>query len=704
LNKNKSVVALLGNPNSGKSSLFNQLTGLRQKIGNFPGVTVDKKTGFCKLNNDAEIEILDLPGTYSIYPNSLDEQVVLDVLANPLNPDYPDLAVVVVDSSNLKRNLLLFEEISDLGVPTILALNMLDVAEEAGTTINSGKLAKILGVPVVELNAREGIGLEGLKITIFKQLNNQLQHQNQPIFDENSAKVAKEINQEFQIQNEYRAIQYAAQADKLSFLSESEKKKIREIVKKHDFDAEVFQSNETIVRYEDITETLSLCVFTKEEKTDTLTDKIDKVLLHKVWGYLIFIGILFLIFQSVFTLAQYPMDWIDVNFAKLNEFLKNTLPASLLTDLLTDGLLAGIGGVLVFIPQIALLFAFISVLEESGYMARVVVIMDKLIRRFGLSGKSVVPLISSLACAVPAIMSVRTMGSWKDRLITIMVTPLMSCSARLPIYTILISLVVSEQKTFWFFNMQGIALMGLYLLGFFSALVSAFIMKFILKTKERSFFIMELPTYKAPRWKHVGFTILEKVKTFVFEAGKVIVAISIILWVLATYGPGNSIQQAEGEIRENFAGKIQENDLENKIASAKLEASYAGHFGKFIEPAIKPLGYDWKIGIALITSFAAREVFVGTISTIYSIGSNSDDEKTVKERLKAEINPETGEPRYTTAVAFSLLVFYVFAMMCMSTLATTYRETKSWKWPMIQLVYMSILAYVSALITYQVLK
>jgi ferrous iron transport protein B len=702
--KEKSIVALLGNPNCGKSSLFNQLTGLKQKVGNFPGVTVDKKTGFCKISHDTEVEIIDLPGTYSIYPNSLDEQVVLDILTNAANKDYPDLAVVVVDASNLKRNLLLFEEVSDLGIPCILALNMLDVAEDAGISINSGKLQKLMQVPVIELNAREGIGIEGLKLTIFNCLKEPKKHTNFSILDDLSNKVAYEVEEKLKVKNPYLAIQYAAQVDKLNFLSPSQKKIIYEINKKYDFDPDTFQSTETINRYASIGQTLSQCVITKANRPETLTSKIDKVLLHKVWGYVIFIGILLLIFQSVFSFAQYPMDFIDENFAKLNTFVKSILPEGPLSDLITDGLLAGIGGVVVFVPQIALLFAFISLLEESGYMARVVVIMDRLIRRFGLSGKSVVPLISALACAVPAIMSVRTIGSWKDRLITIMVTPLMSCAARLPIYTILIALVVSEDARFGIFNMQGLALMGLYLLGFASALVAAYVMKVILKTKERSYFIMELPTYKAPRWKHVGLNILEKVKTFVFEAGKIIVAISIVLWVLASYGPGNSLQKAEEQVKTAWQGKIEAAELDDKIAAAKLEYSYAGHFGKFIEPAIKPLGYDWKIGIALITSFAAREVFVGTVSTMYSIGSGSEDEKTVKERLKAEINPETGQPRYSIAVAFSLLVFYVFAMMCMSTLAVTYRETKGWKWPLIQLGYMSVLAYVAAFITYQVLS
>jgi ferrous iron transport protein B len=397
------------------------------------------------------------------------------------------------------------------------------------------------------------------------------------------------------------------------------------------------------------------------------------------------------------------MDLIDGGIASLNDFLKSVLPESKITDLLTDGLIAGIGGVVIFIPQIAFLFAFISILEESGYMARVVVLMDKLIRKFGMSGKSVVPLISSMACAVPAIMSARTIGNWKDRLITIMVTPLMSCSARLPIYTILIALVVPDDKLFGLFGFQGLALMGLYLLGFFSALVGGWFLKKILKTNERNFFVMELPTYKKPRWKQVGFTILEKVKTFVFEAGKVIVAISIILWVLASYGPGEGFSKAEERVTAQNVG-LTTDQLEPKIAAEKLQNSYAGLFGKFIEPAIKPLGYDWKIGIALITSFAAREVFVGTISTIYSIGADDADDSTIKSRLKNEINPETGEPVFSVATSYSLLIFYVFAMMCMSTIAVVYRETKSWKWPIIQLVYMSVLAYVSAFLVYWWLK
>lgn len=695
-------VALVGNPNCGKSSLFNHLTGLRQKIGNFPGVTVDKKIGFCKLNSSTDIEVIDLPGTYSIYPSSLDEQVVLEVLANPKSPDYPDMAVVVADASNLKRNLLLFEQISDLGIPTILALNMLDTAQELGITIDSARLSKHLGVPVVELNAREGIGIEGLKLTIFKQLNAKNIHQNLPILTKEQQQLANKIKHEFGLTNDYLAIQYLAQSQKLSFLGFEKQKELQKLALENNFDPDRFQSNETISRYQDIAVNLQNVLFIEAIKKETLTEKIDKILLHKVWGYVIFLGILFVIFQAVFTLASYPMDLIDEGIAMLNDWLLGVLPESKLTSLLTDGLIAGIGGVVIFIPQIAFLFAFISVLEESGYMARVVVLMDKLIRKFGLSGRSIVPLISGMACAVPAIMSARTIGNWKDRLITIMVTPLMSCSARLPIYTILIALVIPTHNVFGIIGLQGLALMGLYLLGFFSALFVGWIMKKVLKSKERSYFVMELPTYKKPRWTQVGFTILEKVKTFVWEAGKVIIAISIVLWVLASYGPGDSLEKAKNQIIEQNK-TLDEHTLQNKIASTQLEHSYAGIFGKAIEPAIKPLGYDWKIGIALITSFAAREVFVGTVSTIYSIGAEAE-EHTIKARLRNEVNPITGKPVFSVATSFSLLIFYVFAMMCMSTLAVVYRETKGWKWPIIQLVYMTALAYVSAFVVYQVLS
>jgi ferrous iron transport protein B len=496
----------------------------------------------------------------------------------------------------------------------------------------------------------------------------------------------------------------------MKMFSKQQREPFDAIQNKHHFSSKKYQSEETVKRYEQITEVVDRCVINLNRQWDaapvrTWTDRLDKFFLHPVGGYVFFLAILFVMFQAIFTWATYPMDAIDGGVAALNDWLKGVLPDSALTALLTDGLIAGIGGVLIFIPQIAFLFLFISLLEETGYMSRVMFIMDKLMRRFGLNGKSVVPLISGVACAVPAIMSTRSIGSWKDRLITILVTPLMSCSARLPIYTVLIALVVPEKNTlFGLFNLQGLALFGLYLLGFFMALVSAWVMKVILKAKEKSYFIMELPTYKGPRFKHVAMTIFNSVNAFVFEAGKIIVAISIVLWVLASYGPGDKIAEAEARVRQENP-TLQGVKLQNKISAEKLENSYAGHFGHFVEPVIRPLGYDWKIGIALITSFAAREVFVGTMSTIYSMGGEVDDENaTIKNRMRAEINPATGKPMYDAALGFSLLIFYAFAMQCMSTLATTYRETKSWKYPLIQFGYMTALAYLSAFAVYQLLS
>ncbi len=696
--KSLPTIALVGNPNSGKTSLFNQLTGLRQKTGNFAGVTVDKKTGLCALDRDTDALILDLPGTYSLYPKSLDEQVVLDVLANPENRDHPKVIVVVVDASNLKRNLLLFTQIADLGFHTVLALNLVDVAEAQGLDVDADRLSEQLGVPVVAINARNGEGIANLKFALSHELKAHFEPQRATLsVHEFAPALLEEVKKTFGLKTDYQALLYAGQYQTLRFLSQTDRQKMDGLLKKHDFQPTETQARETLERYRHIGQLVDATVKTSPRAAeDGLTTRLDRVMLHPLWGYLIFFGILFLIFQSIFSLAQYPMDAIDGGLASLTGWLKETLPASRLTDLITDGLLAGIGGVVVFIPQIAFLFLFIALLEESGYMARVMVLMDKGLRRFGLNGRSVVPLISGVACAVPAIMATRSINNWKDRLITIMVTPLMSCSARLPIYTILIALVVPDR---W----QGVALMSLYLLGFVAALGAAWVMKFLVKTRERSYFIMELPTYQLPRWNHVGLSVWNAVKAFTFEAGKVIVAISIVLWVLATYGPGDAMDQAEERVRREATVTPNFGNVENAVASVRLENSYAGQFGKAIEPAIRPLGYDWKIGIALLTSFAAREVFVGTMATIYSLGSEVDDaqQTTVKERLRTEINPDTGGPRFTLAVAFSLLVFYAFAMQCMSTLAVTYRETKGWRYPVIQFVYMTALAYVAAFLVYQ---
>jgi ferrous iron transport protein B len=693
-------IALAGKPNSGKSSLFNLLTGLNQKIGNFPGITVDKRTGICQLNERTQAEIIDLPGIYSLYPRTLDEKIVTEILVDKKSDFHPDRVVLIADATNLKNCFLLLTQIIDLRLPVILALNMMDLAAKAGLSIDLIKLAMQLDVPVMMINARNGQGVDQLKKVMAGALPPSARQFYQ--VEAEARPAVEKVKQQFQLSNDYVAYQFIQQTDSLLSLSAEEKKSIKAIAAEHQLFPGKYQGAEAITRFGVIQEILNKVIVqlanTEWKKT---TQRIDRIVTHKVWGYLLFFGLLFVIFQSIFAWAQIPMDFIDATFANLADWLHKKLPEGPLFNLITQGIVPGVGGIVIFIPQIAILFAFIAILEESGYMARVVFLMDKIMRKFGLNGKSVVPLMSGLACAIPAIMATRTIDSWKDRLITIFVTPLMSCSARLPVFTILVALIIPNERYLGIFNLQGIVLMGLYLLGFSAAMLSAFVMKFLIKAKERSFLIMELPTYRVPKWSNIGYTIVEKTKAFVFEAGKVILAISIVLWVLASYGPGDEMDNAERNVIAQAQNKpLAEEELENRVAAYKLEHSYAGIIGKSLEPAIRPLGYDWKIGIALVTSFAAREVFVGTIATIYSLGS-TQDESTVKKRLESEINPETGGPRYTPAVGFSLLVFYTFAMQCMSTLAVVKRETKGWKWPMIQLAYMTGLAYLSAFIVFQ---
>ena len=691
-------LALIGNPNSGKTSLFNQLTGLNQKVGNFPGVTVDRKSGIAQLGGQRRAEIVDLPGTYSLYPKSLDERVIADLLYNPASPDYPDFVVVTVDASNLRRCLLLFTQLADLGLPAILALNMTDVAADRGVVVDVPALEQELGVPVVPMNARNGVGVAALRIVMAERLAvSPARRFWQPPAE--LQPLVSEIRERLGLPNDYLALHYAHQFEQLHFLPEADRAYLRELTARYHFDSTARQAEETVTRYAHINELLlEVLTVTRTEQREPLSNRLDKVLTHRVLGYLIFLAILFLLFQAIFAWAQYPMDLIDQGVSALSALIQQHFHGPLVR-LLTEGVLAGLGGVLIFIPQIALLFAFLAVLEESGYMARVTFLMDKLMRPFGLSGKSVVPLISGLACAVPAIMGARTIESWKDRMLTIFVTPLMSCSARIPVYTVLVALVVPDAAWLGLFNLRGLVLMGLYLLGTTSALLSAFLLKKVLKARERSYFIMEFPVYRWPRWKNVGLTIVEKVKAFVWQAGKVIVAISVLLWVLASYGPGQRQAQAETQVRQQAAAaRWLAPETERQVAAARLETSYAGTFGHVLEPVIRPLGFDWKIGIALLTSFAAREVFVGTISTIYSVGQDADF-GTVQHKLAAERDAQ-GRPFFTPRRALSLLVFYVFAMQCMSTLATTYRETKSWRWPLGQLVYMTGLAYLASLLVW----
>nr|WP_316771100.1 ferrous iron transport protein B [Pedobacter frigiditerrae] len=698
-------VALVGNPNTGKSTLFNLLTGLNQKIGNFPGITVDKKVGYCKLSSTQNAEIIDLPGTYSLYPKSKDESIVFQVLADKNNSSYPDVIVMVVDATNLRRNLLLCSQVADLGLPMLLVLNMTDLARKEGIHVNVNKLSERLGIQVVAMSARKNDGLDVLKkaISHTTAISTQINGVDVKPF---APEAIAEVKEKIKTENDYYALQVLHQHEHLAFFTETEQDEIEAIEKAHQFESAKLQGAETVARYRYLSTVLTDIVFdTGAEKKFKITDKLDSILTHKVWGFAIFILILFVIFNAIFSWATYPMDWIEASFGWITEFGHQHLPTGLLTSLLLDGVVAGLGGIVIFVPQIAILFAFISILEDTGYMSRVTFMMDKMMSKVGLSGKSVVPMIGGLACAVPSIMAARNIESWKDRMITIMVTPLVSCSARLPVYILIISIIIPSETVFGIINKQALALMAMYLVGIAAAVIVAWVMKFIIKAKEKSYFIMELPVYRMPRWKNVFLTVYEKSKTFVFEAGKVIIAISIVLWVMASFGPGDRFDNIDKKYASALADTTKNTDHINVlINSEKLENSYVGILGHWIEPAIRPLGYDWKIGIALITSFAAREAFVGTMATIYSVDGGDEDTTTIRERMLASINSKTGLPVYTFATGISIMFFYAFAMQCMSTVAVVYRETKSWKWPVIQLVYMTAMAYVAALIAYQFLK
>ena len=693
-------VALIGNPNTGKTSVFNQLTGLNQKVGNYPGITVEKKQGVCKLDRGLKAHILDLPGTYSLNASSLDENVVIELLLNKNDKDFPDVAIVVTEIENLKRNLLLFTQIKDLGIPTILAINMADRMKRKAISLDIDALEQKLETKIALISSRRYQGFDNLKelITNYKSLSTQ------PCV--NASVIAPEyfdrLRKVFPNQDLYKLWLVITQDVNFGKLDRQEMKGVATFQTESVSNLKRLQQKETIARYQFINNALKETLTVDSANAKDLRSRLDRVLTHKVWGYFIFFGILMLIFQAIFDWSSYPMDFIDNSFAALSEWLKSTLPVGDFTNLLAEGIVPGLGGIVIFIPQIAFLFLFISILEESGYMSRVVFLMDRVMRRFGLSGKSVVPLVSGTACAIPAIMATRNIENWKERLITILVTPFTTCSARLPVYLIIIALVIPEQRILGVFSLQGLTLMFLYLLGFGAAIFSAYLLDRILKIRSKTFFVVEMPNYKLPMLKNVALTVVEKTKSFVLGAGKIILAISVILWVLASYGPGD-FSQAETIVKQQTSSQnISEVELETQIAAFKLEHSYIGILGKGIEPAVKPLGYDWKIGIALISSFAAREVFVGTLATIYSVGS--EEEETIKNRMAAEVNPVNGKPLFNFASGISLLLFYAFAMQCMSTLAVVRRETNSWKWPIWQLFAMSAIAYVVALGAYQFLK
>ena len=739
-------VALIGNPNTGKTSVFNQLTGLNQKVGNYPGITVEKKEGICKLPRGVKAHVLDLPGTYSLNTTSLDESVAVELLLNKNDKDHPDVAIVISDVENLKRNLLLFTQIKDLKIPTILVINMSDRMSRKGISLDIEKLERRLDTKIALVSTRRQTGIDRLKelIADYKNLS-VTPNVDTTVID---PEYFDRLREAFPKEDLYKLWLVITQDVNFMPIEKTLIKDSASFATKTKSELKRLQQKETIIRYQFINSILKEAYKVDANAAKGLKATLDKILTHKIFGYLIFFVILLTIFQAIYDWSSYPMDFIDESFAAASEWVKNSLPAGTLTNLIAEGILSGIGGIVIFIPQIAFLFLFISLLEESGYMSRVVFLMDRVMRPFGLSGKSVVPLISGTACAIPAVMATRNIENWKERLITILVTPFTTCSARLPVYLIIIALVIPEGR-FLGLGYQALTLMLLYLIGFGAAIISAMVLNKVLKIKSRTFFVVEMPSYKLPLLKNVAYTVWEKTKSFVFGAGKIILAISIILWFLGSNGISDNYNNAESIIENKisseglsaynqkgiedelaayqnalqdnmtkqvylidtnqakdsinlFKANLYQRAKNQEIASFKLENSYIGNMGKAIEPLVKPLGYDWKIGIALITSFAAREVFVSTLATIYSVGS--DEEDTIKHRMAAEVNEDNKKPLFNLASGISLLLFYAFAMQCMSTLAIVKRETNSWKWPIAQLVFMSLFAYIVALIAYQILK
>ena len=677
--KKKFNLLLLGNPNTGKSSLFNKLTGINQKVGNFPGVTVEKKEGVINYKKNCFVNVIDLPGTYSVNSFSLEEEVVSNILFKK-NQISPDAALVVSDIENLKHNLLLFTQVKDLGIPLYLIINMCDVMKKRGITLDTSTLEEELKTKIFLISTRNSIGIDNL----LNEIPNIFDSDTSTIVDNNymDFETIQKINNENNSSPIYK--RWLSQINKISNLDDLKKIKHKEAVH----------------RYRFINNKLNKTLNIDRGKAYDLRSKLDNIFLHPFWGTIVFMSILALIFQTIFTWSSYPMDFIDEMFSNLSNYTKIILPEGVFTNLLAEGIITGIGGVIIFVPQITLLFMFISILEETGYMSRVVFLFDKRLKKYGLSGKSVIPLISGVACAIPAIMSTRNIDDWKQRLITILILPFMTCSARLPVYLILISIVIPDNY-FFIFNYQGLALLGLYLLAVLIALISAFVFSKIIKSNFKNYVMIEMPNYKIPVLKNVLFTVYSKTKSFVFEAGKIILSISILLWILASSGPGDDFKYAEQIILEKYDNKKNINELDYEIQSYRLENSYIGNVGKIMEPILNPLGYDWKIGIAIISSFAAREVFVGTLATIFSVGSENVD--TIKEKMSYQ-RKQNGQLLFNLPTGVSLMVFYAFALQCMSTIAIVKKETNSWKWPAIQFTFMTIIAYISALIVYQTLS
>lgn len=696
------IIALLGNPNVGKTSLFNRITKLHQHVGNYPGITVERREGTVKANGKT-YHIIDLPGTYTLFPTSMDEEIVYNVLADKENPARPDLVVVVAEPNNIKRSIVLYQQVRELDVPAIFVINMIDEAKSKGLEIAYEKLEAYLHTKVYTTDARNGKGISQL-IQAFDEHPHYFP--SQFIVDDAYSAALDEAKTIFPLQTAYQTWQFIAQ-EHISFLSTEQREALADIRKRHQLSTNILQQSEAIRRQAKIEDDLKTIIGRADNQHLNKTNKIDKLLLHPVWGYVIFFLLLFLVFQLVFILSEPIMDGIDEYFSTFIDYTASVLPEGPLSSLLTQGVLAGIGGIIIFVPQIVILFLLISLMEETGYMSRVVFLMDRWLRPYGLNGKSVIPLMSGVGCAVPAIMAARNIENTKERLVTMLVTPFMTCAARLPIYVVLISLVIPNE-TFLGFGLQGLVLNILYLLGVVAALLSAAILNKIIKNQHRSFLIFELPSYKTPDWRNVGLNMWEKTSAFLFGAGKIILAMAVILWVLGNFGPNDKFSNAEAYVQQEQP-TLSEEELNEEVASYRLEHSFLGYLGMGIEPLVKPLGYDWKIGIGLISSFAAREVFVGTMATVYSLGEDidpddDDERETLLSRMRSEINRNTGEPSYNLASGVSLLLFYAFAMQCMSTIAIMKRETGSWKWTLIQTVMMTGIAYIVAFVAYQLLK
>lgn len=747
-------VVLTGNPNCGKTTLFNSLTGLRAKVGNYAGVTVERKEGkLTGIESKADIRVLDLPGTYSLSPNSLDEQVSRDVLLGRL-PEIPapDLIVVVVDASNLQRNLYYATQVIELGHPTILALNMVDVAEGLGHTIDASKLSADLGVPVVSIVASTGLGVKALRSEILVALENKTEIQPRlfcqlpGLFRIEATALADLLAKTFherRLQATAEALLILSNEKALASSSSHYPQSIQDAVtaarKRLDAANVDWRGAPIEWRYARVAEIQQSVTTELAPPGETFSDKADRIITHKVWGTMIFIAVMYTIFQCIFTFAEYPMQWLESCVSWSGGKLGDMIPPGDLHDLLVNGVVAGVGAVVVFLPQILMLFLFIGLLEDTGYMARAAFLMDRLMSRVGLHGKSFIPMLSSFACAIPGIMATRTIESPKDRLVTILVAPLMSCSARLPVYTLLIGACIPDRvlgnlnyelnlgftkfNLFGFLGLRGLTMLSMYLLGIVVALLMAWIFKKTLLKGETPMLIMELPPYKRPLLRVVLRHIWDRSKLFLTRAGTVILGISIVLWFLATYpksgkldtqfeakraGITNSfnvvtLDTGTGGASNQLVALEEQLDAVNKEeVGEKLRHSFAGMMGRAVEPIIAPLGFDWKIGIGLVASFAAREVFVSTMSTVYNVGDFTDSDEgmqTLAQTLR-EQQREDGTLVYTTLTAVTLMVFYVFAMQCVSTVAVVRRETNSWKWPFFQWLYMGVLAWVLAFITY----